>query len=735
MSQQPLQDGGRRSMQADRTGRLSPVWEAAAVVLITLVGAILRFYRIGEVPPGLHFDEAFQGVMARGLLAGGPLPLFFPANQGEEPLAIYLVAAGLRLLGQEPWVIRLCSAVEGTLALPLAWWLGRGLYRLARSIQPGSRGGAPAGTEAGATAGPQAGQLGEQVVGLGAALVLAILYWHLSFSRLGMEPILVPLFATLAFAALLHGLNSDYRAGQAPDRPASRTQAGGPDTHRPPKAAYWAFGLAGVGLGGGLYTYKAGYLVPVLAVLFIAYAALVERGFLRRHWRGLLLVALVTVVVATPLSLYFVAHPEDFLHRPSDVSLVGTGRSSQPLQAVVDNILPVLGMFFVEGDTNPRSNLPGRPALDPFLALLFVVGLGRAVVGWRRPALMLPPLWLGVMTLPTLVTEYAPHFARALGATPAVALLCALGGWTLWQAGSRLAARWAVAAVSGLLVLGLVFSGVSTVWAYFHNWAQSPDLFYAYDVGLVEVAGFLRDLPPDTGLYLTPTRPDHYTVHFVAGRPCATFDGRHGLVLPPPDRRAVVVVFVQEDGLTGPALQQFRPEASILRTWADGYGRTYAQAYDLPPAEVQPPQPDELSGALLGDAVELVGYSLDRDTAIGGDTVYLTLYWRVLASMDQDYTVFTHLLGAHNPATGGPLWAGHDSQPVGGHYPTTAWQPGEIVLDVHPLTLPAGAPAGPYQLEAGFYLLETMTRLPARDAGGERLPDDAVLLGTLEVGQ
>ncbi len=685
---------------------LPPEWEGILLVLITLIAAAVRFYRLAEVPPGLHFDEAFKGVMAQGLLEGGPLQIFFASNQGEEPLAVYLVATALRLFGQEPWVIRLPSAVIGTLTIPLAWWLGRGAARLARQEMP------TAATSPGVKPGQLGADLGEQMVGLGSALVLAILYWHVSFSRLGMEPILVPFFAVLAFAALAHGLNASYEG----------------------RPAYPAFALAGLGLGGGLYTYKAGYVTPLVAASFLAYAAILERGFLRRHGRGLLILALAALLVLLPLALYFVAQPQDFLHRPTDVALVAGSRPEGSWQAIVDNIPRVLGMFFVKGDTNPRSNLPGRPALDPFLALLFLVGLGRASFGFRRPAQILPLLWLGIMVIPTLVTEYAPHFARAIGATPAVALLCATGGRALWQGTARLRLRWAAAAVAACVALGLGFSGIATGRAYFQTWGRSPDLFYAYDVGLVEIADYVRTIPQDEGVYLTPLRPDHYTLQFLAGRPWATFDGRAGLVLPPPGQAATLIVFSQEDAATPAALAALRPDAVLSHTWTDAYGRPYAEAYYLPKSHAQTPLPEHPSGAVLGGAVELIGYALDSTWAQPGDTVTLTLYWRVLAAIDQDYTVFTHLLGTHNPATGGPVWAGHDSQPDGGHYPTTAWRPGEIVLDVHPLTIPADAPSGRYELEAGLYLLATMARLPAQDAAGAPLPDDAIPLGTMRVG-
>ncbi len=674
--------------------------EAVALLLITLLAAALRFYRLPELPPGLHYDEGFKGVTARGLLTGEPLRLFFESDMGEEPVAIYLVAAALGLFGQSPWIIRLVSAVIGTLTVPLAWWLGRELGQMAN----------PAGG-VGPAVRPGREQFEARMVGLGTALVLAILYWHVSFSRIGMEPILVPLCVTLAFAALLRGLN---RGGYG-------------------KPLYGWFVLTGLAVGGSLYTYKAGYFVPILSLLFLLYAAVAERRFLRRHGSGLLLAGLVALLVAAPLILYFVTHPASFWQRPASVALSGG-------EATWENLPRVLGMFFVRGDANPRSNLPGRPALDPFLAFLFLAGVVRALRRCRHPRLALPLLWLGVMTLPTLVTEHAPHFGRAIGATPAVALLCGLGMERLLKVGLRPASPGGHRPPGSanlylpILAAGLAFATFSTARAYFQTWGRSPDLFYAYDVGLVEIAARVNRIPADEQVYLTPTSRDHYTLQFLLRRPLASFDGRAGLVFPPPGRAATVIVLPGEDEGTLPALQQTRPDGTAIWTVADGYHRPYAVAYHLPASDSPAPSPDHPAGAIFGRAVRLLGYALDVTSARPGDTVKLTLYWQALAPLDRDYTVFTHLLGDPNPATGSPLWAGHDSQPDNGHYPTSAWQPGEVILDVHPLLIPAAAPPGEYRLEAGLYLLETMVRLPATDAAGRPLPDHAALLGELEIG-
>jgi 4-amino-4-deoxy-L-arabinose transferase-like glycosyltransferase len=685
-------------------------WEAAALLSISLLAAALRFYRLPQVPPGLHYDEGFKGVMARGLLEGSPPQLFFESDMGEEPVAIYLVAAALGLAGSDPWVIRLPSAVIGALTVPLLWWLGRELFPRSQPIwrqRPPSPRAEEVRADAGETSGPV--RLQGQVAGLGGALVLSILYWHLSFSRIGMEPILVPFFATLALAALLRGLNT---------------------------GRWLPFVLAGAALAGSLYTYKAGYLVPFVAVLFVGCAAIAERGLLCRQRRGLLLAALVALVVAAPLGLYFVTHPANFLQRPASVALIeGEGAMASPWLAWIANLPRVLGMFFVRGDANPRSNLPGRPALDPFLAVLFLVGLGWALVGslrgrWRRA---LPLVWLGLMVLPTLVTEDAPHFGRAIGATPALALLCALGGWATWQAATRLGRRGASLAVALLLTVGAIFAGASTARAYFHTWAQSPGVFYAYDVGLVEIAGWINAQPADEDVYLTPTAHDHYTLQFLVQRPFASFDGRAGLVFPSPNRAATVLVLLREDEATLPALQRARPDGGITWTLNDGEGQPYAAAYTLPASDVPAPLAEQAADAVFGGVARLEGVSVEPKRVPPGGTVDLTLYWQALAPLDDDYTVFTHLLGSHNPATDGPLWAGHDAQPDGGAYPTTAWQPGQVILDEHRLTLPADAPPGEYRLEAGLYLLATMARLPASDASGRPLADNAVPLGTIEV--
>jgi hypothetical protein len=96
---------------------------------------------------------------------------------------------------------------------------------------------------------------------------------------------------------------------------------------------------------------------------------------------------------------------------------------------------------------------------------------------------------------------------------------------------------------------------------------------------------------------------------------------------------------------------------------------------------------------------------MDRRVLAPGDTFTLTLYWRALAELSVNYSVFAHVRGE-----GESLFGGHDGWPQDGAAPTAAWRRGEVFVDSHPLTVAPGTPPGTYEVEVGLY-----------DASGARL--------------
>jgi 4-amino-4-deoxy-L-arabinose transferase-like glycosyltransferase len=108
--------------------------------------------------------------------------------------------------------------------------------------------------------------------------------------------------------------------------------------------------------------------------------------------------------------------------------------------------------------------------------------------------------------------------------------------------------------------------------------------------------------------------------------------------------------------------------------------------------------------------IELVGYALSTLSAAPGESIELTLYWRGLAPIENDYIVFAHII---EPTTLS-IYAGSDAAPAAWSAPTSTWQTGTIIEDTHTLTLAPETPPGIYELEIGFYL-------PTPDGGFARL--------------
>ncbi len=655
--------------------RLARPWLWA--LLITLGAALLRFWALDRIPPGYHFDEAFEGLEAwKVLTLPGYRPIFFPGNFGVEPAFIYLTSLAFSLAGATPTAQRAVAAVMGTLTVPALYALGREL----------ERDGAPPG------------------MALLAALALGTSYWHLTFSRVGIEPILVPLVVCWAFWALWRGM----RTGEA-----------------------WAFLMAGLAVGLGPYTYPAGRLIPLLYALVLITWGVFERSRLQARRSGVAFSLIVAALAFAPLAVHWAHHPDLLLLRSAQVAVM-PGRA---MGSLGENLLRALGMFSVAGDVDPRSNLPGRPALDGGIALWFYVGIGVALARWRRPAWALPLLWALVMVLTTVFSEFAPHFRRSLGAAPAVALLIGLGAAWAWRRAltdrsSRSWGRLPLVGMAGLIPVTFLGSLGLTARDYFIRWGGLPDLYYAYDVGLWDVGRYAAKFPEGELVYLTPRPADHATLAFAwrGHRPPITFDGRAVFPFRPeaPASQHYLVI-EHEDFRTPMLIRDLFPGVEVVRDFRDRAGRVYARHY-LVPAHVAPRPVTRQRANARWPGVTLISYSLLPPERRPGEVLYVRLLWAVGDPPPAgDWTTFIHLLDPKSPTR---ALVAADSRPGGGSYPTDRWQPGQWIVDEYQLPLPRGLAPGPYTVEIGFYT-----------AGGERLPvweehgrlSDHVLLGPFEV--
>ena len=219
-----------------------------------------------------------------------------------------------------------------------------------------------------------------------------------------------------------------------------------------------------------------------------------------------------------------------------------------------------------------------------------------------------------------------------------------------------------------------------------------------------------RDTYPGLGTY--PTR---------LWRVGDAFADRYVLTLPS-------TVFAPCTGRFEVGLYDFASGERLVATGPDGQplddNVRFHQIAVLPREDSPVPNPVDFD---FEGRIALVGYDLDRRTARPGETIHLTLYWRALAEMEEDYTIFTHVLGEEDR-----LWAQMDSQPQGGTAPTSSWQVGQVIEDHYDLAIKPDTPPDVYDIEVGLYLAATGRRLGVLDEGG-RLQDNRVLLSKVRV--
>lgn len=173
------------------------------------------------------------------------------------------------------------------------------------------------------------------------------------------------------------------------------------------------------------------------------------------------------------------------------------------------------------------------------------------------------------------------------------------------------------------------------------------------------------------------------------------------------------------EGDGGPSIDAWLSQRAC-RANASWYGNSYAARY-----VTRVPSPVDSQRARFGEGIQLVAFGVAPVPVSPGEGVCVSLRWRASQPIEEDYTVFVHLVGPQG------LVAQNDQPPVSGFRPTSSWTATEEILDYHGLIIPPDAPLGRYELRAGLYAASG-ERLPMIDEKGQA-HGDYVVLGQVEV--
>ena len=445
------------------------------LLLITTLGFIVRFYRLGEAPAGLYLDEAAQGYNAYSILKTGrdEFGKFFPVvfrsfADFKTPIYIYLIVPLIPIFGLTPFTVRLPSFIFSVLTLPLVYFLIRRLLNRAKIATP---------------------------LALLTVLLLAISPWHTLFARADFEANIALFFLLLAIYVFYSALK------------------------RPSLLILSAFFFV---VAFSAYHAERIIVPLILLLLFIRH----YRTLLATHQRPFLLAGLILgfllslptlFVMATPgwaarattLNI-FTANPSGYLawyHGPAS-TLVNASWYLwvKEFFALYFSYLSPRNLFFL-GDSNPRTAYPDLAPFFTWQFPLYLFGLYRLVkdTSLRELRFLILALLL-ISPLPAAMTRDPFSTIRALPLVIPLTLIITLGLIRSYQslkpAGQRTLIR---IGFVGVIIYSLFNLGSSAfvLNEYFNakNW----------DYGWRQVVEVLNRLDPKLPLVVDSARGEIYS--------------------------------------------------------------------------------------------------------------------------------------------------------------------------------------------------------------------------------
>ncbi len=449
--------------------------EYAVFVLIVLLAIFYRVYMITETPTGCYRDEGQNGNEAINIMNGvemdgTKLPVYIERWTQNAAMFMYFIAAMFKMFGIGVLQERFVSVLLGSLSVAAIFFLLRFLtgWRMA----------------------------------LAGTFILAVMRWHVNFSRIGF----LGIFTVLLFIAALYFAYRAYRHRKLSD-----------------------FIMLGAVTAWSLYSYIAARLIPVGLVVFFLYLIVKEKGFLKKNLKKMAAAVLAFMIVIAPLGTYIAKNFGAFMSRTSTVSIFNDGMLKAIGGPYVEkdgsvkhwskmyahNLKNTLLMFNYIGDGNPRHNYNTTPMLDFATGIFFVLGFAYILARIFNPHYFLYVTMFLVMLQAGLLSIESPQAYRTIGVIPLVVIavivvFARLRSMWVEQYGKETGKIFTAA-----LIVLLAFIGYKNYDQYFNGWAKDSGAWAEFSTDEYNMGKYLKELGPDWVGLVLPSWYDSYTFNFA----------------------------------------------------------------------------------------------------------------------------------------------------------------------------------------------------------------------------
>ncbi len=449
--------------------------EIIILLVIVLIGIFFRSYMINEVPAGCYRDEGQNGneainIMNGVVLDGTSLPVYIERCTQNAAMYMYFVAVSFKFFGIDVLQIRLVSIVFGVLCIPAFYFLLRYIF-------------------------------GVRLALLGAFLI-AVLRWHVNFSRIGFLGILTVFFVILC----LYFAWRVYKEQKLFD-----------------------FILLGIVTSLSLYTYLASRLIPVGFFIFMLFILIKDFKFYTKNWKKILIALIAFLIVGLPLFEYAIKHPQYFTSRQSAVSIFNlemlreiggryVEKNGQPkhwTKLYIENVWRTIMMFNWSGDGNPRHNYALKPMLDFTTGIFFVIGFLIMLFKLFNPLnFLLFSFFISMLQAGLLSTE-SPQAYRTIGLIPVVLILAIIGFQTIYDSIKQQFIKQAEIIFLSSALLIVFFTGYENYDKYFNGFAKNPGSWAEFSSDEYSMGKYVHSLGDSYIAIIDPAWMNSYTFRFA----------------------------------------------------------------------------------------------------------------------------------------------------------------------------------------------------------------------------
>lgn len=370
------------------------------LIVIVLIAAFLRFYKVDSVPPSMYWDEVSQGYNSYSILETGkdehqesfPLARFIAFGDYKAPVYIYADVPFIAMFGKTALGVRFPSALFGTATVLLAFFLVREIFYKDKK---------------------------RDVFALLSALFLAISPWHVQLSRVAYEGNIATFFTVLAAFLFLFAVRRNM----------------------------WWLIASVVSFVLAFYAFNAHRVfIPLLVLLFGGL-------YFKNLWANkkiVIISGIVGLVLLLPYVSFF-RSPESKLRFAevnifTDSQIVETANEwtaqnqNNPLAKLIHNRRVLYGLSYVEhyldffnpnylfitGDVNPRFSSRDVGQLYLWQLPLFLAGLYFLFTKEKKIILLIFG-WFLLAPVAAATARETPHALRSETFIPMYEVICAMG--------------------------------------------------------------------------------------------------------------------------------------------------------------------------------------------------------------------------------------------------------------------------------------------------------------------